>query len=273
MPSAQGVLSECMNHPAPHGLPRVVADGPLPPAIVDLLAGRVELLPWSLAEEGSRPGAAAIFTYGHPRVDGRMLDRLPCVKVISNYGVGVDHIDLAAAAARGIPVGNTPGILDGATADMAFALLLAAARRLVEGDRYARVGDLHPLRSRLHARPRGPRQHAGDHRPGPYRPADCPSRRRVRHERALPQPSATRRSRARAGRALCRARRAAGRRRLRRAQRAALARNPRASRRGGADEDEADGHAGQRLPRAGRRYGGAHAGAARNGGFTPPRWT
>jgi glyoxylate reductase len=66
------------------------------------------------------------------------LDRLPAVKVISNYGVGVDHIDLAAAAERGIPVGNTPGILDGATADMGFCLLLAAARRLAEGDRYAR---------------------------------------------------------------------------------------------------------------------------------------
>src|SRR5439155_7817768 len=58
--------------------------------------------------------------------------------VISNYGVGVDHIDLAAAAQRKIPVGNTPGILDGATADMGFTLLLAAARRLAEGDRYAR---------------------------------------------------------------------------------------------------------------------------------------
>ena len=67
-----------------------------------------------------------------------MLDRLPGVKVISNYGVGVDHIDLAAAAARKIPVGNTPGILDGATADMGFALLLSAARKVVEGDRYAR---------------------------------------------------------------------------------------------------------------------------------------
>ncbi|MGE3778824.1 MAG: 2-hydroxyacid dehydrogenase, partial [Pirellulaceae bacterium] len=53
-------------------------------------------------------------------------------------GVGVDHIHLRDAAARGIPVGNTPGILDGATADMAFTLLMAAARRLVEGDRYAR---------------------------------------------------------------------------------------------------------------------------------------
>src|SRR6185295_10570934 len=51
------------------------------------------------------------------------------------------HIDVKTATARGIPVGNTPGILDGATADIAFALLLAAGRRLVEGDRYARGPD------------------------------------------------------------------------------------------------------------------------------------
>jgi glyoxylate reductase len=78
-----------------------------------------------------------ILTYGHPRVDGDVMDRMPNLKVISNFGVGVDHIDLAAARARGIPVGNTPHILDGATADMTFALLLAAARNLVIGERYA----------------------------------------------------------------------------------------------------------------------------------------
>src|SRR5262249_28135752 len=70
-----------------------------------------------------------------------MLDRLSGVKVISNFGVGVDHIDVRTATARGIPVGNTPGILDGATADLAFALLLAAGRRVVEGDRHARGPD------------------------------------------------------------------------------------------------------------------------------------
>jgi len=53
----------------------------------------------------------------------------------------VDHIDLAAAHERGIPVANTPGILDGATADMAFALLLAAGRKVAEGDRYARCAE------------------------------------------------------------------------------------------------------------------------------------
>ena len=54
--------------------------------------------------------------------------------------VGVDHIDLAAATARGIPVGHTPGVLTETTADLAFALLLAAARRIPEADRFVRSG-------------------------------------------------------------------------------------------------------------------------------------
>jgi glyoxylate reductase len=118
-------------------LPKIIADTPLAPAIELLLAGKVEILPWQ-ADAESRPDVAALYTYGHPLVDGPLLDRLPAVRVISNYGVGVDHIRLAEAARRCITVGNTPGILDGATADMAFALLLAAARRLVEADRYAK---------------------------------------------------------------------------------------------------------------------------------------
>jgi glyoxylate reductase len=119
-------------------LPRVVADGPLANDVLELLEGHVTLLPWSVAENGSGEPVAGIYTFGHPHVDGAMLDRLPDVRVISNYGVGVDHINLQDAAARGIPVGNTPDVLNGATADLAFALLLAAGRRLVEGDRYAR---------------------------------------------------------------------------------------------------------------------------------------
>ena len=117
---------------------RVIADGPLGQAVLELMADKIELLPWSLTAEGSNDPVDAIYTYGHPQLNGPMLDRLSGVRVISNYGVGVDHIDLADAAARGIPVGNTPGILNGATADMGFALMLAAGRRLREGDRYAR---------------------------------------------------------------------------------------------------------------------------------------
>ena len=71
-------------------------------------------------------------------VDGDFMDRMPNLKVISNFGVGVDHIDLLAAKQRGIPVGNTPNMLDGATADMTFAMLMAAARNIVIGDHFAR---------------------------------------------------------------------------------------------------------------------------------------
>ncbi|MCI0702537.1 MAG: D-glycerate dehydrogenase [Planctomycetia bacterium] len=117
-------------------LPRVIADLPVSTVVVELIGGRVELVPWDASGQ-----IEAIYTSGHPLVDGTMMDRFPGLKVISNFGVGVDHIDVKAASARNIPVGNTPGVLDGATADLAFALILAAGRRVVEGDRYARGPD------------------------------------------------------------------------------------------------------------------------------------
>ncbi|MCY2980935.1 MAG: D-glycerate dehydrogenase [Planctomycetota bacterium] len=117
--------------------PRVLAKRILNPTIEELLAKRVELVPW---DENQEP-VDAIYCYGHAIVDAELMDRSPNLKVISNHGVGVDHIDVTAAKQRGIPVGNTPRVLDGAVADMAMALLLAAARRLVEGDRFARRFD------------------------------------------------------------------------------------------------------------------------------------
>lgn len=65
------------------------------------------------------------------------------LRVISQYAVGVDNVDLGAATARGIPVGHTPGVLTEATADMAFALLMAAARRIPEGIEKVRAGRWH----------------------------------------------------------------------------------------------------------------------------------
>jgi glyoxylate reductase len=121
----------------PNSLPCILADLPVGRVVEDLLADRARLIHWDAITDAGEQ-ITGIYTYGHPTVDAGLLDRLPGVHVISNFGVGVDHIDVAAATARGIPVGNTPGILDGATADLAFALLLAAGRRLVEGDRYAR---------------------------------------------------------------------------------------------------------------------------------------
>jgi glyoxylate reductase len=74
------------------------------------------------------------------RVDAALLDAAPRLRAIANYAVGSDNIDLAAATARGIRVGVTPDVLTDATADLAFALILAAARRLVEGHEDVRAG-------------------------------------------------------------------------------------------------------------------------------------
>lgn len=86
-------------------------------------------------------GCDGILTLLTDRVDEELLDAAgPQLRVISNYAVGYDNIDLAACARRGIAVGNTPGALTETTADLAWALLLAARRRVVEGDRFVRAG-------------------------------------------------------------------------------------------------------------------------------------
>jgi lactate dehydrogenase-like 2-hydroxyacid dehydrogenase len=86
-------------------------------------------------------GCDGVLTLLTDRVDAEFLDRAgPGLKVISNYAVGFDNIDVPECTRRGIPVGNTPGVLTETTADLAFALLMAAARRLPEGDRYVRDG-------------------------------------------------------------------------------------------------------------------------------------
>jgi len=74
------------------------------------------------------------------RVDGTLLDAAPKLKVVSQLAVGYDNIDVAACTARGIRVGNTPGVLTETTADLTFALLMAAARRITESDRVVRSG-------------------------------------------------------------------------------------------------------------------------------------
>ncbi|MFN0250316.1 MAG: 2-hydroxyacid dehydrogenase [Kofleriaceae bacterium] len=74
------------------------------------------------------------------RIDARVLDRAPKLKVVANCAVGIDNLDLLALAARGIVATNTPDVLTEATAEMAFALMLAAARRVGEGERMVRAG-------------------------------------------------------------------------------------------------------------------------------------
>jgi glyoxylate reductase len=74
------------------------------------------------------------------RVDEELLENAPRLRVVSNMAVGYDNIDVAACTARGIPVGNTPGVLTDTTADFAWTLLMSAARRVVEGVEYVRAG-------------------------------------------------------------------------------------------------------------------------------------
>jgi glyoxylate reductase len=86
-------------------------------------------------------GCDGVLTLLTDRVDDEFLDAAgPQLKVVSNYAVGFDNVDVPACTARGIPVGNTPGVLTETTADLAFALMMAVARRLPEGDRYVRAG-------------------------------------------------------------------------------------------------------------------------------------
>jgi glyoxylate reductase len=84
--------------------------------------------------------AAGLLCLVTDRIDAELLAAAPGLRVVSQMAVGVDNIDLAAATARRLPVGHTPGVLTETTADLAWALLMAAARRVVEGDRYTRAG-------------------------------------------------------------------------------------------------------------------------------------
>ena len=78
------------------------------------------------------------------RIDRALLDTMPNLAFVSSVSVGVDHVDVRALTERGIPLGNTPGVLVDTTADTAFALLLAAARRVAEADRFIREGNWSP---------------------------------------------------------------------------------------------------------------------------------
>lgn len=81
-----------------------------------------------------------VLVVANEAVDEAALDLLPSLRLVANFGVGYDRIDLAACRARGVAVTNTPGVLDAATADLTLALILAARRRLVEGDELVRAG-------------------------------------------------------------------------------------------------------------------------------------
>lgn len=79
-----------------------------------------------------------ILVHGHTKINTEVLNKFPNLKVVSNHGVGIDHINIDDCTRKGIVIGNTPNVLTEATADMALALLLSCARNVVEGDAIAR---------------------------------------------------------------------------------------------------------------------------------------
>lgn len=116
-----------------------------PPAVMEALEASYDLCRlWEAEDRGAALAAASsargLVTTGSIGADEALMDALPALEVISINGVGLDAVDLAAAKARGISIGYTPGVLTEGVADMAVALMLAASRRLVEGDRFVRNG-------------------------------------------------------------------------------------------------------------------------------------
>ncbi|PKK81069.1 MAG: D-glycerate dehydrogenase, partial [Thermoplasmata archaeon HGW-Thermoplasmata-2] len=89
---------------------------------------------------GELKGKDALLCMLSDQIDADVIKASRQLKAIANYGVGYNNIDVAAATSRGIAVTNTPGVLTDATADLAWALLFAAARRIAEGDRMVRTG-------------------------------------------------------------------------------------------------------------------------------------
>jgi glyoxylate reductase len=142
--------SRTQRHATRHDAPmaRVFVTRRLPFPALDRLREAHEVDEWEAplppAPEVLRERAAAadgLLALLTDRVDRALLDGAPRLRAIANYAVGTDNIDVQAAAARGIQVGATPGVLTEATADLAFALLLALARRIVPGAAMVRAGE------------------------------------------------------------------------------------------------------------------------------------
>ncbi|HEX6121881.1 MAG TPA: D-glycerate dehydrogenase [Ktedonobacterales bacterium] len=129
------------------GKPRVFVARIIPDQGLDLIRDFCDATIWQdelpppreviLRETAAADGLVSLLT---DTVDGALLDACPKLRVVSNYAVGFDNLNVPEATARGVVVGNTPGVLTETTADFAFALLMAAARRIPEGVDYVRAG-------------------------------------------------------------------------------------------------------------------------------------
>ncbi len=129
------------------GLPSVFVTRQIPKAGLSLLRGCAQVKVWEgelppprevLLEEAR--AADGLLTLLTDTIDAELMDAAPRLRVVSNYAIGYDNIDVPAATERGIVVCNTPGILTDTTADFAFTLMACVARRVVEAEKYVRAG-------------------------------------------------------------------------------------------------------------------------------------
>lgn len=130
-----------MNH-------KVYLTNKIPQEALNILVKEAAIEMWKEDREAPYPvllnavkDAEGLLCLVSDRIDARLIDSAPKLKVISTYAVGFDNIDITKATQRGIAVGNTPGVLSETTADLAFGLLMAVARHIAEGDRYVRDGN------------------------------------------------------------------------------------------------------------------------------------
>jgi glyoxylate reductase len=128
--------------------PRVAVTRGLPGGALDRLRRVADVAVWGPRLPPSpdelrsfAAGATGLVTMLTDRVDAALLDACPDLRVVANVAVGYDNVDVAELTRRGIPVGNTPGVLTESTADLAWALLLAVSRRLPEGAAAVRAGE------------------------------------------------------------------------------------------------------------------------------------
>lgn len=130
--------------------PLVAVTRDIPDAGLDILRASCEVRLWP-EEMPPTPeqldtvleGVVGALTLLDDKITAAVLDRHPQIKVVSNYAVGYDNIDVEAATARGVAVCNTPDVLNAATAEFSFALLMATARRIVEASNYIKEGKWH----------------------------------------------------------------------------------------------------------------------------------
>ncbi|MFQ6029418.1 MAG: NAD(P)-dependent oxidoreductase, partial [Dehalococcoidia bacterium] len=137
--------------------PRVFVTRQLVPEALELIAANTDMEVWPQVEPPTPEqlhqkiaDAEGVLTNIMDRVDSAFFDAAPRIKIVSQLAVGLDNVDVAEATRRNVLVGYTPGVVSKATADVAFALLLAAARRVGESERWVRAGEwqlaFHPLR-------------------------------------------------------------------------------------------------------------------------------